>query len=103
MDTCCPSCGGQMTGLCRSFTQNGIQCPAEDDSGERADVNTCSMDKSCFASCPSKPKTCSMFKDFTEAGGCADSCCPEQKKIAKLRKKLCESASVLSWSVATQD
>jgi len=107
IDICCPSCGGRMTGLCRSFSRNGMTCPQEDDSGddsgETSDVNTCSMDKSCFASCPNKPTTCSMFKDFTEPGGCADSCCPEQKKIKKLRKKLCESASVLSWSVATQD
>jgi len=130
---CCSSCGhgGYLDLGCRSM---GVQCPgassekaiasnptaeqihdfffagndvpedSSSDDGEQGGAGGCDNTKACFSSCGARPTTCAMIKEYTGVGGCAQTCCDTQKKVQKLRAKLCGVGSAaLSYDVANHD
>merc|ERR1719219_968962 len=70
----------------------GNDVPVDDsssDDGERGSLSVCDNTKACFSSCGPRPTTCAMIKEYTDVGGCAQTCCETQKKVKKLKAKLC--------------
>merc|ERR1719219_195348 len=59
------------------------------DDGEQGGAGGCDNTKACFSSCGARPTTCAMIKEYTGVGGCAQTCCDTQKRVQKLRAKLC--------------